>query len=125
MGLGPNPTVTKTVNAGSAITRYRLLKYSAEDTLVHAVDGAAAIVGVARQAAASGDRLDVDMGGIVEVEFGGTVSAGGPVTADANGKAVASAPAAGVNSWIFGLAASDAVAGDIATVDVSKGRIQG
>ena len=125
MGLGPNPTLTKAVAAGGAITRYRLLKFSAEDTVVQAVDGAAAIIGVARVAVASGVRLDMDMDGIVEVEFGGVVSAGDPVTADANGKAVVAAPAAGVNTYVFGLAVSDGVDLDIGTVDVSKGRIQG
>lgn len=123
---GPNPILTKNVVAGAAITGKRLLKLgSADDTLIQAVDDAAPILGAAQYDAASGKHVDVDMMGLVTVVAGGTVTRGDPVTADANGKAVSSAPGAGVNAWIAGIAMASAVADDEFEILLAPGRIQG
>jgi hypothetical protein len=122
-----NP-VLKSVIAGAAISRYRFLKFSASDTVVHAAAATDAIVGVSDTAAlAAGDRLDAHIGGgpLVLVEFGGAVVRGGPVTSDANGKAVAAAPAAGTNNRIGGFAMESQASGDIGYVEFYPGFMQG
>lgn len=122
-----NPTLTKNFTAAAAVARRRIVKFAAAEGEVE--QGAAAtdaVFGVSTDVdAALGGRCDVHMAGIVEVEFGGTVAAGDPVTADANGMAVKAAPAAGVNNRIVGWALVPAVVGDIRTVMLAPGQIQG
>ncbi|MEI6158362.1 MAG: capsid cement protein [Roseococcus sp.] len=75
--------------------------------------------------AASGERMDIALGGLVEVVAGGTIAAGDPVTSDASGAAVIAAPAAGVNARVLGFAHEAAVAGDIFRVLLSPHTMQG
>ena len=122
-----NPTLTKTFAAEAAITRRRIVKFGAVDGEV--LMGAAvgdAIFGVAAEldVAISG-RVDVHVAGIAEVEFGGAVTRGDFLTTDATGQAVAAAPAAGVNNAVIGRAFVSGVAGDIGTVLLAPGQIQG
>lgn len=122
-----NPTLTKTYIAEAAVTKRRIVKMGTVDGKV--LQGAAAtdlIFGVAAELdAAIGERVDVHVNGVAEVEFGGTVTRGQEVTSDANGKAVASAPAAGVNNRIIGVALVSAVSGDVAPVLLAQGLKQG
>ncbi len=123
---GPNTLLTKTFNAGGAITKYRLLKIgAADDAVIEAVGVTAPIVGVSSETVASGDRIDVDMAGLLEVELGGTVARGDYLTATAAGKAVKAAPAAGANNDVAGVAMASGVIGDIINVLMTPGRIQG
>lgn len=123
-----NPGLTKTLKAGAAITKNRIVKFGADDN--HVIQGAAAtdaLIGVADRlgAAAAEDQVDVHLSGVVEVEFGGTVTRGGLLTSDANGKAVAAAPAPGVNNAVIGRAVVSGVAGDIGSVLLAPSQIQG
>lgn len=122
-----NPDLFKNYAAGAAIAAYRIVKLSADDTVVQAAASTDALMGVVQQlgADAQGDRVDVAFGGIVEIEFGGNVTRGDPVTADADGKAVAAAPGAGVNARIIGFATVSGVAGDIGRVRYAPGVMQG
>jgi hypothetical protein len=122
-----SPLLTKTFTAGGAVTKRRLLKMGAADgTVIQAVDTAAAIVGVVGELdAASGVRFDAHLAGPVEVEFGGTVARGVLVTSDASGRAVAAAPAAGANAYVAGISLVSGVTGDIGTVLLSQGVMQG
>lgn len=121
------PTLIKTYVAGGAITKRRIVKWGAADhTVVAAAAATDALIGVACDLdAASGERVDVTLGGIAEVEFGGNVTRGAPLTADSAGKAVAAAPAAGVNNTIIGIAMVSGASGDIGTVLLSPGSVQG
>lgn len=76
-------------------------------------------------AGASGDRVDVIRAGIAPVEYSATVVRGAALTADANGKAVTAAPAAGANARIIGMAEISGVSGDIGSVFISPGVMQG
>jgi len=122
-----NPMLTKSFVAGAAITKYRIVKFGADDDTV--VQGAAAtdsLIGVADALGAeSGRRVDVIMAGAADVEYGGNVTRGALLTSDANGKAVAAAPAAGSNVRIIGIAMAGGVAGDIGSVLLSPGSMQG
>lgn len=122
-----NRTLTKNYVAEAVITKRRIVKFGAADgqVLMGAASGDA-IFGVAAELdAAIGDRVDVNVAGIVEVEFGGAVTRGDPVTTDATGQTVTAAPAPGANNRIIGLAMVSGVAGDIGTVLLAPGRIQG
>lgn len=94
----PHAGITK--QAGGTIQPARFVRASANNTVVQASAGTAAIFGVSgRNAkrydnaahAESGDQCQVFIadGNEVVVEAGGTVAAGGYVTSDADGKAVA------------------------------------
>lgn len=124
-----NLDTVKSFVAGSAIAAWTLVKPGG--TAGQVVPCAAAtdfIIGVCVQpwGAASGDRVDVAVGDIVDVVAGAAVVAGAPITSDASARAVTAAPSAGSNVRIIGVAyeAADA-AGTIFRVIYSPGLMQG
>lgn len=125
----PRQDLLKTAHdAGGAISAYRIVKHgSADGAVVQAAASTDFLIGVLDNvaAAASGDRCEVNRAGVAEVEYGGNVTRGNPLTSDANGKAVAAAPGAGTNAYIIGFAEVSGVDGDIGSVLIAPGRIQG
>jgi len=118
----------KNMTASAAILPRRIVKFTAtEGEVAEAAANTDLLLGVTgpRGAAAIGDRVDVYLDGIRDVEFGGVVTQGDFVTSDASGKAIAAAPAAGVNEVVIGRAMVSAVAGDIGSILIQPGRIQG
>lgn len=116
-----NRTLVKRYNAGGAISKYRIVKFGADDDTV--VQGAAAtdsLIGVACDLdVTTGEQVDVVHGGISDVTFGGTVTRGAQVTSDASGQAVTAAS----TNRVIGIALKSAVSGDIAPVLLSPGAI--
>jgi hypothetical protein len=119
--------ITKNFTAEAAVTKRRIVKLGASDTAV--LLGAAStdlLIGVSTEVdAVLGETCDVRLDGIAEVEFGGAITRGSYVTSDATGRAVAAAPGAGVNASVIGMAMVSGVAGDIGSVLLAQGRIQG
>jgi hypothetical protein len=124
---GPNPTLTKSFVTGGAVTKYRLVKFDSTDgVVVHAAAAADLAIGVAAEiGAASGERVDVHLGGIALVEAGGTIARGAKVTAGTAGVAVAAAPAQGANAQVIGIAMVTAASGDIIPMLISPSTMQG
>lgn len=121
-----DPTLIKNYKAGGAITKFRIVKHSADGTVVQAAAATDALLGVLGEIdAASADHVDVVLTGIAEVEYGGNVTRGALLTADADGKAVAAAPAAGANNRIIGEAMESGVSGDIGSVLIAHSSMQG
>lgn len=131
------PTLTKTFQAGAAVIGARIVKAGAADNAVIQAAAAAAtefILGVSEYvqdgaggvlSTASGDDVDVIIGGIAYLTIGGTVNRGAPITSDASGQGVTAAPAAGVNNRIVGFAMASGVSGDVIPVLISQGLMQG
>lgn len=117
----------KNLTAAAAIAAYRIVEFAAAagevQTATASTDMLLGVTGP--KGADAGDRIDVCLDGIRDIEFGGTVTQGAFVTADANGKAVAAAPGAGVNAYIIGQAMVSGVDGDIGSIKLAPGRIQG
>ncbi len=124
---GPNPTTIKTYLSGAAVGANKLVKLSADETVIHAVDGAAPILGVTLNATSgAAERVDVVVQGIASVKAGGTVAITDYVTSGAAGVGVAAAPGAGVNSNVVGISAGKAaVTGDLVDILIAPSRIQG
>jgi hypothetical protein len=122
-----NPLLHKNFLAGGAIAAFRIVRFSAADTVVQASAVGDGLIGVNDDAPAlSGERCDVVMSGMCFVEAGAAFSAGARLTTDAQGRAVAAAPAAGVNNAIIGMAVDAAVAaGDIVRMMISQHSLQG
>lgn len=122
-----NPTQLKSYSAGAAITAFRLVKFSAAETVVLAAAATDFIIGVANEvAAASGERQDVILAGIAFVEAGAAFALGAVITSDASGRGIVAAPAAGTNNRVIGVALeAAAAAGDVVRVLVSQGTFQG
>lgn len=121
-----NPGLTKNYATGGAVAAYRIVKFSADDTVVQGAAATDLLVGVhGRIAAASGERTDVTHTGIAEVEYGGNVTRGAKLTSDDEGKAVAAAPAQGVNNQIIGIAMIAGADGDIGSVLIAPSTMQG
>jgi hypothetical protein len=122
-----NPTLIKSFTADGAVTKRRIVKPGGADFKVsQATAVTEALVGVAAELdAADTARIDVVLAGTVEVEYGGNVTRGDWLTTDANGKAVAAAPGAGVNNNVIGRALVSGVSGDIGSMLIAPGRIQG
>ncbi len=106
-----NDILTKTYLAGAAIDANRLVKLSADNTVIEAVDAATQIAGVSLTAAASGARIDVQVMGIALVKCGATIARSLPVTAEADGKAAVAALTADV--YCAGYLTETAADGDL------------
>lgn len=122
-----NPGLFKTFTAESAVSAYTIVKHGTADTnVVPAAASTDALLGVCGMVAGDlGKRVDIVLDDIAEVIYGGTVTRGDWLTSDANGKAITAAPGAGVNANVIGRAMVSGVSGDIGTVLLALGRIQG
>lgn len=125
-----NPVLTKSFVAGGTIVPFTLVKFGADDnTVVAAAAVADFLLGVAdiphQGNAVTGERVDVVVNGVAEVKYGGTITRGQLLTTDASGYAVAAAPAAGTNNRIIGVALQSGVSGDVGSVLLSQGSVQG
>ncbi len=121
-----NPLLIKSLLAGAAVSPYRIVKQSDDNTVIQGAAVSDALCGISNNLGGeSGKRIDVVMAGIYEVEYGATVTLGAPLTSDATGRAVVAAPAAGANNRIIGFALQAGVVGDIGTAQISPGSIQG
>lgn len=102
--------------AGAAVLARRIVKFSADDTVIQATAATDSIVGVSDSlgAGAAGDRCEVYLSGDqVEIDVGGTIARGAEITADSSGKAVAASPAAGATCRTLGIALRTYASGDI------------
>lgn len=119
--------LAKGFKAGAAIAPYRIVKFSAADTVIQSTAAADSHVGVVSEVGpANGERTEVHVYGAVLVEAGAAVSLGALVTADSVGRGIAAAPAAGANARHIGIALEAAsAAGDVIRVLLSQGSVQG
>lgn len=122
-----NEGLQKTLIAGAAVSKNRILKFgAADDTAIHGAASTDLLIGVSDNlGASSGEPFDVIIDGIALVEYGGNVTRGDLLTSDSVGRAIAAAPAAGVNARVIGVAMLSGVSGDIGSVRIAPGRIQG
>lgn len=120
--------LTKSLEATTLVPARRLVTMGAADgTGIPATGSAAFIYGVSSELdTAIGERISIhSVGNIADVVYGGAVTRGDPLTADAQGRAIAATPAAGANAFIVGFAEVSGVLGDIGSVIVTPGRVQG
>jgi hypothetical protein len=122
-----NPLLYKAFTAGGAVAPYRIVAFSAAETVIQSAAATASHVGVSSELdVASGERIEVVTHGIAYVTAGAAITLGALVTSDATGRAVAAAPATGVNNRTIGIAMeAAAAAGDIIRVLLSPGSVQG
>ncbi len=112
-------TLSKSFTAGGAITKNAIVMFGADDnTVVVATAATDKLLGVALAAAASGERVEVQLQGVAEVALGGTVARGDDVTSGAAGVGVALAAAITIKSSV-GRAMASGVSGDIIPVALS------
>jgi len=114
-------------SAGAAIAKFRIVKFSADGTVVQGAAATDSLIGVVDipNAAILNDRVDVVRDDITQIELGGTVVGGDLLTSDAQGRAIKSTPAAGVNHRIVGIAEASGVVGDIIYMLVAPISLQG
>jgi len=122
-----NPTLTKNAKAEAAVPAFTIVKFGAADgQVLPAAAVTDKLVGVSTDiAAAINERCDFIVDGIADVLYGGTVTRGDPLTSDASGRATTAAPGAGTNNRIIGIAMVSGVVGDIGSVKMSQGMVQG
>lgn len=111
---------------GAAIAKYRFVVHGTNDyEVIQASGHDTPIIGVStRKAVAATDpQVDIVRSGVAEIEYGAAVARGDPVTSDAAGKAVKSAPGAGEEEWIGGIAEVSGVSGDIGSVMLAQSQI--
>lgn len=104
----------KGFRAAGSIQPRRIVAISS-GSAIQAADHHSALIGVADNAASSGQIVSVVMVGVTEVLAGGAIDAGDHVSADASGRAI---PATN-NKTVVGIAMEDAVLGDLLTVALS------
>jgi len=112
----------KNYTAGASIAKYRIVKFSADGTVIQGASATDALIGVVDipNEALAGERVDVVRDDITLVEFGGTVVRGDLLTSDAQGRAIAASAA---SQRVVGIAETSNVAGDIAYLFVGVGSV--
>lgn len=122
-----NLILARNFTAGGAITAYRLVLFSAAETVIQSATSGGAVIGACGEVAPlSGERVDIVMSGIALVEAGAVVARGALVMSDGTGRGITAAAAAGTNVRIAGVALEDAAAaGDLIRVLLSPGNFQG
>ena len=122
-----NVILQKNMTAGADINAYRIVKFSAAETVVLAAAATDNLVGVNTDVSpALNERCDIAFMGIAFVEAGAAIAQGVMVTADSVGRGVTAAPAAGVNNRVIGYALEAATAaGDVIRVLLEPGVMQG
>lgn len=130
------PDLILTYLAGAAVRSARIVKLTADNTVVEAAGAAATEFqfGVSAlipdgaggfRSTVSGQDVDVVVTGVASLVLGGAVARGAMVTSDANGAGVTAAPGAGVNNRVIGVALQTGVAGDVIDLLLAPGQIQG
>jgi len=127
-----NPLLTLAYNAGGTVKPNRFVKFgSANRTIVQAAAATDAIFGVSDGVttgylnASTGMTVDVHVTGPVRIVYGGTVTRGDLLVSDSDGRAITAAPAAGVNNRTGGVALVSGVVGDVGSVLINPGHVQG
>jgi hypothetical protein len=123
-----NIGLMKVFFAGAAIQPARLVKFDADDrTVIQGAAAADAIFGMNDivSTAASGERVDVVIGGIAPVTYGGTVTRGQLLISDSTGRVITAAASAGANVRTAGVAMVSGVVGDVGAISLSPGSFQG
>jgi len=93
-----NFILDKGYDAGGAITKFRGVKFSAEQTVIQVTASTDICAGVAQESVSAGEQargkgVPVAMEGITEMEAGGAISVGQEVMCDTSGRAVVAATA--------------------------------
>lgn len=124
--MSHNQKTVKNYIAGADVAARRIVKFSADRTVVQSTAETDASIGISTEVAAvSGGRCDVVRDGITELELGGTVARGTPVTSDASGKGVAisTTNVGGLTKTMIGFAEISGVTGDIIEVKLAPSLI--
>jgi hypothetical protein len=126
-----NQGLIKPYNAGGTVGHARFVKFDSDDrTVVQSAAAADFTIGVSdfspnATAAASGERVDVQLTDIATVTYGGTVTRGQLVISDSTGRAITATAAAGANVRTCGVAMVSGVVGDLGAVLLIPGSFQG
>jgi hypothetical protein len=125
--MSNNQTFVKAFNAGGAIAANSIVKVGANDyDVLQAAAAADKLLGASTDlAAATGERCDVVLEGIVDLKINGTVARGDFITSDASGLGITATASAGANVRAIGVAIISGVAGDIIPVYLSPVSFQG
>lgn len=113
--------------AGAALTARRLVKMSADRTVIPAAAATDTPIGVAEfDVTTVGEIGTIQVDGVAYVEAGAAISVGDKVTADSSGRGVTAAPSAGTNNGVIGIALEAAsAAGDLIEVMLVPSTLQG
>lgn len=122
-----NPLLLKNFIAGAAITSFRIVKFSAANTVIQAAAATDLSIGLSNEVSpVAGERCDIVLTGIGYLEAGAAFALGAKLTSDAQGRGITAAPAAGANAQIAAIALEAATAaGDVVPVLLAQGVMQG
>ncbi len=108
-----NPVLTKTFIASGSFAAKYILKMNSDNTVSPSGAATDSHIGVGdwgtAQSCASGESVDVILGGSAEVKAGGTIAAGALVTSNGGGAAVTAV----TGNRAIGVALESAVSGDV------------
>lgn len=122
-----NPLLLKNFIAGAAIASFRVVKFSAANTVVQAAAATDLSIGLSNEVSpALGERCDIVLAGVGYLEAGAAFALGAKLTSDAQGRGITAAPAAGSNAQIIAIALeAAATAGDVVPVFITQSVMQG
>jgi hypothetical protein len=108
------PSLVLNYTSGAAVAANRIVKMASDTTVIQGAASSDSLIGVNTELAstASGQSLDIQMGGIAEIEAGGSITRGALVTSDTVGRAVT----ASEDNRVIGVALKSASTSDIIPV---------
>ena len=125
--IGQTSGIEKSAKCTAAVAAFTIAKPGADDdTFSTATAVSEELIGVFQHATTSAnEEVRLMLTGITRIKLGGTVTRGGWATTDGSGQGVAAAPSADVNNAVIGKFLASGVVGDIVTLLLAPGRIQG
>jgi hypothetical protein len=108
------PSLVLNYTSGAAVAANRIVKLASDTTVTQGAAAADALIGVTNElaATASGQSLDIVMGGVAEIEAGGSITRGALITSDTVGRAVTATE----DNRVIGVALKSASTSDIIPV---------
>jgi hypothetical protein len=108
------PSLVLNYTSGAAVAANRIVKLASDTTVIQGAAAADALIGVTNElaATASGQSLDIVMGGVAEIEAGGSITRGALITSDTVGRAVTATE----DNRVIGVALKSASTSDIIPV---------
>jgi hypothetical protein len=108
------PSLVLNYTSGAAVGANRIVKLASDTTVIQGATTSDGLIGVNNElaATASGQSLDIVMGGVAEVEAGGSITRGDLISSDTIGRAVTATE----DNRIIGVALKSASTSDIIPV---------
>lgn len=126
--FGQTTIMEKSAKCTAAVAAWTIGKFGADDDTMSTATTPASdsLLGIFQHATTvANEEVRLMHQGISRLKLGGTVTRGQKITCDGSGQGIASAPSAGANVHVIGIALASGVSGDIIPCLIAPSVMQG